>query len=73
MPAEDETIGRRPYWRMGTYREWQAARPGKGAGAGRPPGSKTRKAKAPTVVELPICCPHCSREIRGMDLVDAAR
>jgi hypothetical protein len=65
MPAEDGRFGHGPYYFMRTYRAWEAARPGKGAGAGRPVGSgKGRAVK----VALPVTCPHCKHEITRDDL-----
>jgi hypothetical protein len=73
MPAADETAGQTPMWRMSSYRRWEAARPGMGAGAGRPRGSA--RGSGPRVrrprVELPISCPHCKHEITAADLVGA--
>ncbi len=65
MPAEDGRFGHGPYWLMGTYRAWSAARPGKGAGAGRPVGTGHGRA---VKVKLPIVCPHCQHEITRQDL-----
>jgi len=65
MPAEDGKLGLSPYWQLGTYRKWEAARPGKGAGAGRPAGTgRGRSVK----VKLPITCPHCQHEVTREDL-----
>lgn len=36
LPAPDGRLGVTPWWRPATIREWQAARPGRGAGGGRP-------------------------------------
>lgn len=37
LPAPDETFGRSPVWSSDTISEWIDARPGRGAGGGRPP------------------------------------
>jgi hypothetical protein len=42
-PAPEEVIGGQSHWYRRTLIEWKANRPGKGAGAGRPPGSHTRR------------------------------
>ncbi len=60
MPAEDGRMGHGPYWFVRTYRAWDAARPGRGAGAGRPVGSGRGRA---VKVALPIACPHCHQEV----------
>jgi hypothetical protein len=67
MPAEDQKIGPSPYWKMSTYRAWEKSRPGKGAGGGRPKGTKNPP-RPPKVLKLPAACPHCHREIRSEDL-----
>lgn len=36
FPAPDGNLGGKPWWRTSTIREWDAARPGKRTGAGRP-------------------------------------
>lgn len=36
FPPPDETFGRSPAWRGATMDAWLAARPGRGAGGGRP-------------------------------------
>jgi hypothetical protein len=68
MPAEDGKLGNSPYWTVKTYRAWDASRPGKGAGAGRPVGTGRGRA---VKVTLPFACPHCqeeiSRESLGLD------
>ncbi|MEU6033988.1 hypothetical protein ABZ801_01120 [Actinomadura sp. NPDC047616] len=66
MPPCDRTINKSPMWRMSTYRAWAASRPGKGAGAGRPKG--TRKRIGPRKVALPVECPHCGHKITSADL-----
>ena len=60
MPPEDGKLGSSPYWLMSTYRAWEASRPGRGAGAGRPKGSG--KGRSPRV-RLPISCPNCGHVI----------
>lgn len=37
LPEPDETFGRSPVWTDETISAWIAARPGRGAGGGRPP------------------------------------
>ncbi len=37
FPEPDGRIGGRPWWWSTTIEAWEAQRPGKGAGAGRPP------------------------------------
>jgi hypothetical protein len=70
MPAAEETIGQTPMWSMATYRAWDESRPGRGAGAGRPPVRPEGFVRHR--VELPISCPHCKHEITKTDL-DAAK
>ena len=65
MPAEDGRFGHGPYWLMSTYRRWSTARPGKGAGAGRPAGTGHGRAVR---VKLPLVCPHCQHGITREDL-----
>lgn len=36
FPPPDLLFGRSPVWKLGTIRSWQRARPGRGAGGGRP-------------------------------------
>lgn len=36
LPEADVTVGRSRGWKQETIEAWNAARPGKGAGAGRP-------------------------------------
>lgn len=36
MPAPDGRSGRSPWWHLSTIDAWLAARPGRGAGGGRP-------------------------------------
>lgn len=36
LPAEDGTEGRSPWWLPSTISQWQASRPGRGVGGGRP-------------------------------------
>lgn len=36
LPPEDGTLGRTPWWHPTTITTWQANRPGRGAGGGRP-------------------------------------
>jgi hypothetical protein len=61
MPEPARHIGQTPVWSMSAYRAWQAGRPGKGAGAGRPrrPGGPAKRERA----SLPLDCPHCGEEI----------
>jgi len=66
MPAPVQVIGQTPVWTVADYRAWAAARPGRGAGAGRP-----RRDGPPPVrqrVGLPVACPHCHHEITAADL-----
>jgi hypothetical protein len=63
-PASRHRIGQTPTWTMGAYRAWDAARPGKGKGAGRPVTRTGPRAR----VTLPISCPHCHHEITKDDL-----
>lgn len=44
FPEPDGVLGRTPWWSRATIDAWVAARPGKGAGAGRP---KKAAAKVP--------------------------
>ena len=37
LPPPDETFGRSPVWTESTISAWIDARPGRGAGGGRPP------------------------------------
>jgi hypothetical protein len=69
MPEPARHIGQTPVWPMDAYRAWQASRPGKGAGAGRPrrPGGPAKRERA----SLPLECPHCHREVTSADLVKA--
>lgn len=66
MPEPARHIGQTPVWAMSAYRAWQAARPGKGAGAGRPrrPGGPAKRERA----SLPLECPHCHKEITAAQL-----
>jgi hypothetical protein len=72
MPAPVRHIGQTPVWPIGgdgSYRAWEASRPGKGAGAGRPrnpDGPKPRERAT-----LPINCPHCHHDITAADLASA--
>jgi hypothetical protein len=71
MPEPDETVGQTPMWLMSAYRAWDASRPGRGAGAGRPAtrtGPRVRHR-----VELPISCPHCKHTITEADLAAAKK
>ncbi len=69
MPEEDVTLGNSPFWRMQTYRAWEASRPGKGTGAGRKAGSGGAYTKrAPTTLRIPGECPHCGTRVRAKDL-----
>ena len=45
LPEPDKVVFRSPLWKPSTARKWYAARPGRGAGGGRP-----RKV-APTITE----------------------
>ena len=36
LPAPDGMLGNRPWWRPETIDAWQASRPGRGVGGGRP-------------------------------------
>ncbi|MER6809961.1 hypothetical protein ABT299_11830 [Spirillospora sp. NPDC000708] len=73
MPEESTTLGRVPFWRMATYRAWEANRPGKGAGAGRPAGTGgAYSPRAPRTLQLPGNCPHCGQTIRRKDLPEGA-
>lgn len=36
LPAPDGMLGNRPWWWQGTIDQWQASRPGRGVGGGRP-------------------------------------
>lgn len=40
MPEPDRVFGRSPAWRRSTIESWLAARPGQGAGGGRPWSSR---------------------------------
>ncbi|WP_141575892.1 hypothetical protein [Actinomadura sp. WMMA1423] len=74
MPGEDTVLGRVPFWRMSTFREWQASKPGKGAGAGRPKGTGGKYSpRAPRTLQLPGSCPHCEETIRRKDLPEDAK
>ena len=46
LPAPDVILGQSPGWLPETVEAWIAGRPGKGAGAGRPPG-RTKAAPNP--------------------------
>lgn len=37
FPPADVTVGQSPGWLAETLDQWQASRPGRGAGGGRPP------------------------------------
>jgi predicted DNA-binding transcriptional regulator AlpA len=43
FPKPDVTLGRSPRWLPATLDRWQASRPGKGSGGGRPRKDKTAK------------------------------
>lgn len=68
-PASPHRIGQTPTWTMGAYRAWDASRPGKGTGAGRP----VTRTEPRTRVSLPISCPHCHHDITKADLEAAAK
>ena len=36
LPSPDGTLGNRPWWWQSTIDQWQATRPGRGVGGGRP-------------------------------------
>lgn len=46
LPEPDAMIGTTRGWKPETVDAWHAARPGKGAGAGRKPGAHRGEAKA---------------------------
>lgn len=74
MPPEDKTIGRSPFWLMASYRTWDANKPGKGAGAGRPKGTGGKyPPRAPRTLQLPGACPHCGTTVRRKDLPEGAK
>ncbi|MFI0406610.1 hypothetical protein [Actinomadura sp. 3N508] len=74
MPEEDRTIGRSPFWLMATYREWDASKPGKGFGAGRPKGTGGNYSpRAPRTLQLPGDCPHCGKAVRRKDLPEGTK
>lgn len=37
LPEPDGHLGRTPWWQPETIEQWQAQRPGRGVGGGRPP------------------------------------
>lgn len=41
LPPPDDVIGRSPVWKLRTIMNWEAKRPGRGAGGGRRPKSET--------------------------------
>lgn len=69
MPPHDDKVGRVSVYKMSTYRQWHARRPGQAAGAGRPRGIPRARAN----IKLPIDCPHCHQEITPEDMLEAAR
>jgi hypothetical protein len=68
IPDPDEYAGRTPMWRMGTYRAWEARRPGKASNRGKSGAGSRGGRGTGRPVRLPIECPHCHREITEADV-----
>ncbi len=63
MPAASPTrLGQTPTWTMGAFRAWDAARPGKGKGGGRPAGGRA-DSRDRIMSPFPFPCPHCGEPV----------
>jgi hypothetical protein len=66
MPEPDDRVGQTPVYLMGTYRAWEAARPGRSGGT---TGTGSRGGQgAGKRVRLPLECPHCHHQVTEADL-----